>query len=187
MYFVAFICRERQVFWASFPDLPGCAVSANDPDEVIAEAEEALTIHIQNMIEEGRELPVPRSLAQIAEDSNFVSDADSLIVALIPYLRNAPAARLRITLDPILLARIDEAAKNAGERRSEYLAEAARQRLARDVDPDAKDPGGAPRFGPSVQELPRAQANVTSVLPSSTGETLESIREMLRHLDRPML
>ncbi len=187
IYFVALIRREDGVYRASFPDLTGCTVTSNDPDALVAEAEEALAIHIQSMIKNGSELPVPRSLAQVAADSNFVVNADNLIIALVPYIPESRAARLHVTLDSILLARIDQAAKNAGERRSEYLAEAARQRLARETGSGRRDTSGAAPSERSMPDLPTIEADDTVVLQTDTVKTLESIREMLRHLDRPML
>jgi hypothetical protein len=67
---------------------------------------------------------------QLRKDAVFRADSAGAMIALVPYAPPARAARVNITLDETLLARVDRAAETAGETRSGYLADAARRRLA---------------------------------------------------------
>src|SRR6478609_1296174 len=48
-----------------FPDLPGCISGGDDVDEALDNASEALTLYAQDLIDEGRQLPSPRTLAEL--------------------------------------------------------------------------------------------------------------------------
>ena len=129
MQVVALIHEENGVFGASFPDFLGCTTVADSLDAIIPKAAEALAFHVEGMIEDGP-LPAVRTLAQLRKDPIFREDSIGAMIALVPYAPPARAARINITVDESLLARVDRAAEAAGETRSGYLATAARQRLA---------------------------------------------------------
>jgi predicted RNase H-like HicB family nuclease len=130
MQVVTLIHEENGVFGASFPDFLGCITVADSLDAIIPKAAEVLAFHIEGMIEDGLELPPVRTLAQLRNDPVFRADSVGAMIALVPYAPPARAARINITLDESLLARVDRAAEAVGETRSGYLADAARRRLA---------------------------------------------------------
>jgi predicted RNase H-like HicB family nuclease len=130
MQVVALIHEENGVFGASFPDFLGCITVADSLDAIVPKAAEVLAFHIEGMIEDGLALPPVRTLAQLRKDPAFRADSAGAMIALVPYAPPARAARINITLDESLLARVDRAAEAAGETRSGYLADAARRRLA---------------------------------------------------------
>ncbi|MFL6197171.1 MAG: type II toxin-antitoxin system HicB family antitoxin [Thermoanaerobaculia bacterium] len=51
-----------------FPDFPGCVTAATDLEEARALAEEALSFHIDGMIEDGDPLPEPSEFKAIMSD-----------------------------------------------------------------------------------------------------------------------
>jgi predicted RNase H-like HicB family nuclease len=130
MQVVTLIHEENGVFGASFPDFLGCVTVADSLDAIVPKAAEVLAFHIEGMIEDGLPLPPARTLAQLRKDPAFRADSAGAMIALVPYAPPARAARINITLDESLLARVDRAAEAAGETRSGYLADAARRRLA---------------------------------------------------------
>ncbi len=58
-----------------FPDLPGCISGGDDVDEALENAPEALSFYAQDLIDNGRALPPPRTLAELKADPEF---ADAL-------------------------------------------------------------------------------------------------------------
>jgi predicted RNase H-like HicB family nuclease len=209
MQVVALIDEDSGVYRASFPDFPGCVTRANDPDEVLTKAAEVLALHINGMIAEGHDLPHVRPLSRLVDDRTFLQSSAGAMVALVPY---APANRpvnLNITIDEALLARVDQAAHAAGESRSMFLAEAARQRLARRPGPEGRSIEAtpapvevrppavlAPEHGaaPDTSDDPRSEEAAPRVLvtdpfsaevqPTDTAASLATIREILEHLDQ---
>jgi predicted RNase H-like HicB family nuclease len=63
-------------YGASFPDLPGCVTAAASLDEVLSMAKEALTLHIEDMLENGEQVPVPSPADEIDRE-------DALLIAAI--------------------------------------------------------------------------------------------------------
>ena len=54
-------------FGAYLPDLPGCVAAADTRDEVVKLIGEAVDIHLQAMKEDGDEIPLPTSSAELVE------------------------------------------------------------------------------------------------------------------------
>ena len=211
MQVVALIDEDNGVYNASFPDFPDCVTAANDPDEVLTKAAEVLALHINRMIADGRALPHVRPLSRLVDDRAFLANSAGAMVALVPY---APANRpvtLNITIDEVLLARIDHAAHAAGESRSMFLAKAAQQRLAArpvsegksseptptpvEVQPPAlaaADQDAMPVASHSLEAAGAATPVLTSMTepgfaetePTDTATSLATIREILEHLDQ---
>lgn len=46
---------------AYVPDLPGCAATGATRDELLATMRDAITLHLQGMIEDGERIPTPNS------------------------------------------------------------------------------------------------------------------------------
>jgi predicted RNase H-like HicB family nuclease len=128
MQAVALIHEENGAFGVSFPDFPGATTVGRSIDEALAKAVEALAFHIEGLAEDGN-VPEARTLSQLKSDSIFNEDAKGAAVAYVPYSPPTKAARVNLTFDEGLLARIDAAASSIGKTRSGFLAEAARERL----------------------------------------------------------
>ena len=114
-----------------FPDFPGC-VSAGETVQQAAEmAEEALSLHVEGMFEDGEPLPEPSPPDAPLPD--WLADAPGKTVAtvLIPVEVPGRTVRVNISLDEGLLARLDRAAAATGETRSGLIARAVREAIAR--------------------------------------------------------
>jgi predicted RNase H-like HicB family nuclease len=110
-------------FGVDFPDFPGCVSAGTTLDEARRMAQEALELHVSGMVEDGEELPAPRSLEAIMANPENGDAVAFLVTLREPADR---AVRVNITLPERLLRRIDERVKN----RSAFLARAAEKALA---------------------------------------------------------
>lgn len=115
--------RAGKGFSVFFPDVPGCTSAGGTEREAFANAEQALAAHLHLLAEAGEDIPHPSAEIQVDDDieevCRFLARVD------LP----GKAVRLNITLDEGLVASIDRVAKN----RSGFLAEAARDKLAREL------------------------------------------------------
>ena len=125
----ALIHEEDGVFGISFPDFPGAISTGRSEEEAIRKGSEALSFHVAGMVEDGDPLPVLRSLGELRSDREFRESAKGAVVALVPFEAPGRAVRLNISMDEHLLDAVDRAAQAAGQSRSAFLAEAARQRI----------------------------------------------------------
>ena len=111
-------------FSVSFPDFPGCITAGITLEDARHMAAEALAFHIDGMRSGGEQIPEPSTVDAIKADPE--NDGALLFLVDVP---DPPGRSLRInvTLPEDLIQAIDRTAKN----RSRFLAEAARERLAR--------------------------------------------------------
>jgi predicted RNase H-like HicB family nuclease len=74
--YVALIHKDHDSdYGVSFPDLPGCVTAGSTRDEAIAMAKEALTLHIEGLLEDGEDVPAPRPAEQIDRDGALLLTA----------------------------------------------------------------------------------------------------------------
>ena len=112
-----------------FPDLPGCTSSGDTVQETATNAAEALAGHVDVTLDAGEDIPLPSSPDAPLPD--WLQAAPGKIVAhvLVPVEMPGRSVRTNITLDEGLLARLDAAAAAEGMSRSEFIAQAVRDRL----------------------------------------------------------
>jgi predicted RNase H-like HicB family nuclease len=118
--YIAVIERAGSGFSAFFPDVPGCVSAGRTETETMKNAEEALALHLGEMVRAGESLPQPS--ATIPDDPEVEEHCRFIARVELP----GKAVRLNITMDEGLVAAIDRVASN----RSSFLAEAARRALA---------------------------------------------------------
>jgi predicted RNase H-like HicB family nuclease len=133
--YIAIVHKEaKSDFGVSFPDFPGCITAGKNIDEVKDMAQEALTIHIQGMLEDGDQLPAPSSLEGIMSDPDY-ANAIAFLVVSVPDVKPR-TVRVNVTLPEITLKQIDAAAKKRGMSRSSFLVHAA-QNAIQSIQSDA--------------------------------------------------
>ena len=122
--YIALINKEADSdYGASFPDLPGCVTAASTIDEVLSMAREALALHIEDMLENGEEIPAPTPPDKIDRD-------DALLIAAIDVPDTAKVERVNVTIPAIALARFDAFAAQLGMTRSGLFVEAVSRWIA---------------------------------------------------------
>ncbi|WP_028138598.1 type II toxin-antitoxin system HicB family antitoxin [Bradyrhizobium japonicum] len=114
-------------FGVSFPDLPGVTSSSTTLDEARAMAEEALTLHLEGMAEDGEAIPEPSSLEEIMSDPENRSG----VAILVSVKDEQPKiVRVNVTLPGDVLEQIDKYAEAHGYTRSGLLARAAKKLIS---------------------------------------------------------
>ncbi len=108
-----------------FPDLPGCVTQGDTPQHAAEMAMEALSLHIESMVEDGDAPPDP-SPPDAVPDWIDPSETEVVTHLLVPVEIPGRSVRVNITMDENLLQRADRAASEQGMTRSGLLAEAVR-------------------------------------------------------------
>jgi predicted RNase H-like HicB family nuclease len=122
--YIAFVHKDSNSdYGVSFPDFPGAVTGARTLDKAVEMAEEALALHVEGMLSEGKTIPDPSSLDRLAKHR------DGGMLILVPLRTDTLAMRVQVTLPAPVLRRIDEHAEEHGLSRSGFLAEAARHML----------------------------------------------------------
>lgn len=126
--YIAIVHKDpKSEFGVSFPDFPGCITAGTNIDEAKDMAQEALTLLIHGMIEDGEHLPTPSKLEEIMADPDF-ADAAAYLVVNVPDAKPR-TVRVNITVPEITLKQIDAEAKKRGMSRSSFLVHAAQNAI----------------------------------------------------------
>lgn len=128
MHYPAVIYKDKNSsFGVVFPDLPGCYSAGDTINEAAENAAEALQFYIDDILEDGDNIPKPSTLDRAKEKGKENGKVEALILvyASIP----APPRRVNISIDSNLLDEIDREAKRRGKTRSAFLAEGAKALL----------------------------------------------------------
>ena len=126
--YIAIVHKEaKSDFGVSFPDFPGCITAGKNIDEAKDMAQEALSLHIQGMLEDGERLPAPYRLEEIMDDPDY-ADAVAFLVVSVPDAKPR-TVRVNVTLPEMTLKQIDAAAKKRGMSRSSFLVHAAQNAI----------------------------------------------------------
>ena len=106
------------------PDLPGCFSAGDTLDEAMLNARQAIELWLEVAIDNKQAVPEPQSMAAHQSKRTFKDWTWGLVTVDIASLSDK-VERINITLPSRVLRRIDQAAKNAGESRSGYIARRA--------------------------------------------------------------
>ncbi len=124
-YYHALVHKDDDsAYGVEFPDLPGCFSAADDVDDVVPNAIEALSLWFENAEE-----VTPSSVETVR---TAVTDqlAHGAFLVMVPWIgRGGKPTRVNISLDRVMLGAIDEAAATRRLTRSAFLAEAARNEI----------------------------------------------------------
>lgn len=110
------------------PDLPGCFSAGDTLDEAVASASEAITAWIETVLDDGDDVPAPGAIEMHRKKREFKGWIWAL-AEVDPAVLSDKAERVNITLPARVLKRVDEAARQANESRSGFLARAALQAI----------------------------------------------------------
>ena len=125
-YYRAVVHKEvDSAYGVNFPDLPGCISAADEIEDVIPNATEALSLWFEDADEAMDPSRVEAIRKQVAEDL-----AEGAFLVMVPWIgRNTKPARVNISMDRAMLDAIDTAAGMRRLTRSTFLAEAARNEI----------------------------------------------------------
>ena len=112
----------RSDYGVTVPDLPGCTSVGDTLEEALTNAEEAIRVYLEVLVEDGGAIPTPSREAPPLEAGQIVGVVDVDLDKMEPTRK---AQRLNVSIPGYAVAMIDEAAKRAGTSRSGYLTKAA--------------------------------------------------------------
>ena len=117
-------------FGVSFPDFPGCITAGGTIDEAKDMAHDALSLHVNGMLEDGENIPSPSKLEDVMDDPDY-SNAAAIMVVSVSETKPR-SVRVNITVPEDMLRRIDNTAKKRGMSRSSFLVHAAQNAITSD-------------------------------------------------------
>ncbi|GGB44389.1 CopG family transcriptional regulator [Roseibium aquae] len=127
-YYIALVHQDGQsAFGVQFPDVPGCFSAADDMNDLIANASEALALHL-----EGEGLPDARPLDALRTDPEIAEElARGAFLVAVPYISlTGRTVKANITMDAGLKEAATAVADARGLTLSSYLADLARRDIA---------------------------------------------------------
>jgi predicted RNase H-like HicB family nuclease len=108
-YFIALVHKDvDSSFGVQFPDIPGCFSAADEMDDVVANAAEALSLWAEDT-----DMPHPRSIQEIIADREIAAElAAGAFLVSVPFTENdTRVVSANISLERGMLKAIDAAAK----------------------------------------------------------------------------
>lgn len=115
-------------YGVTVPDLPGCFSAGDTFDDALESVVEAIDLHLEGIVEDGGEIPVPRAIAGHRANPDYAGGVWAAVEIDMTRF-DGRAEKINITLPRNLLARIDAYVKSHGATRSGFLAEAARRAM----------------------------------------------------------
>ncbi len=116
--YIAIVRSDREYgYTASFPDFPGCVAEAPALEPVIAKAKEALSLHIERLLEANQKICSPTVADRIER-------GDASLLAAIDVPDDLRIAQIDVAIPVLSLARIDSFAGRHGLTRSALFVEA---------------------------------------------------------------
>lgn len=109
-------------FGVTVPDLPGCFSQGDSVKNALINAEEAILLHSEALIEDATQVPDASDVIDLAE---FHGDEGQAFLAYVDVDMDAllgPVKRINVTFRHATLAIIDNRAAAMEMNRSEYLA-----------------------------------------------------------------
>ncbi|MCU7839745.1 MAG: type II toxin-antitoxin system HicB family antitoxin [Candidatus Thiodiazotropha sp. (ex Troendleina suluensis)] len=110
------------------PDLPGCFSAGDTLDEAIELAQEAILLHLEGVLDAGKEIPQSSSIKQLKKAQAYDDWVWALADVDLSEIQG-PSVRVNVTVPTRALRWIDKAAKSAGESRSGFLVRAAMEKV----------------------------------------------------------
>lgn len=116
-------------YGVTVPDLPGCFSAGDTFEDALESATEAIDLHLEGLVEDGNEVPVPRSVTEHRNNPEF-ADGVWAIVDVDVSRFDGRTEKINITVPRRVLAKIDNYVKAHGATRSGFLVEAAKRVMA---------------------------------------------------------
>lgn len=115
---------KRHAYGVVVPDLPGCFSAGDTLEEALSNAQEAILLHLEGLLDDQKPIPKPSALASLQRKRAFKGWTWAVVDFDLSELGDK-AARINITLPQRILRAVDAHARRSGETRSGFLARAA--------------------------------------------------------------
>jgi len=113
-------------YGVTVPDLPGCFSAADTFDDAMESVKEAIDLHLEGLVEDGGDVPVPRPITEHRGNADFADGIWAMVDVDVSRF-DGRTEKINITVPRRVLAKIDTYAKAYGATRSGFLVEAARR------------------------------------------------------------
>jgi predicted RNase H-like HicB family nuclease len=114
----------RHAYGVVVPDLPGCFSAGDTLDEAMTNAQEAILLHLEGLLDEGKPFPKASDIERLRNKRGLRNWTWAIVDVDMSQLGDK-AARINITLPQLVLRAVDAHARRQGETRSGFLARAA--------------------------------------------------------------
>ena len=114
----------RHAYGVVVPDLPGCFSAGDTLDEALMNAQGAILLHLEGLLDDGKPLPKASNIEQLRRKRSFRNWTWAIVDVDMSQIGDK-AARINITLPQRILRAVDAHARRRGETRSGFLARAA--------------------------------------------------------------
>ena len=124
---------EKSAYGVVVPALPGCFSAGDTYEEAMANAREAIELHVESLLDAGEVIPQVDNEALI-RDARASKDMAGWIMGFVhvdPEALDETVERVNLSLPKRVLHAIDKAAEQAKMSRSGFLAEAGLKAAAR--------------------------------------------------------
>jgi len=143
--FIAIVKRDGDAgYTASFPDFPSCAVAAATVEHVMAKAKEALSLHIERLLEANHRIGDPTA-------ADAIERGDALLLAAVEVPDDLRIAHIDLAMPALSLARIDAFARRHGLTHAALFVEAVNRWAMQEAAP--RDRRGSTADGPTLFDL----------------------------------
>jgi len=115
-------------YGVTVPDLPGCFSAGDTFEEALDCVKEAIDLHLEGLVEQGEEVPVPHPIQEHQSNHDFADGIWALVDVDVSRF-DGRAEKINITVPRRVLILIDAYAKAHGTTRSGFLVEAARRAM----------------------------------------------------------
>lgn len=127
--YYALVHKDKDsAFGLHFPDLPGVFSAADEQDDIVANAIEALRLWAED-----EAMPAPSEIEAIVARKDVQDDlARGAFLVRVPFIEDGTrVVRANVTFEKATLEAIDRAATERGLTRAAFLASAARKEIER--------------------------------------------------------
>src|SRR5258705_8554844 len=169
--FIAIVKRDGEVgYTASFPDFASCAVAAPTVEHVIARAREALSLHIERLLEANHRICDPTA-------ADAIERGDALLFAAVKVPDDLRIAHVDLAMPALSLARIDAFARRHGLTHAALFVEAVNRWAMQEAAAPRERRGSTPD-GPTLFDLAnplelRVEPIAATIDPQDDADTRE--------------
>lgn len=117
--------NETTAWGVVVPDLPGCFSAGDTLEEAMIQAEEAVILWIEAMLDAGETIPVPTSIEALRLAHTKLDGWLWALVKVDPAMLDDTLERVNISLPRRVLHRLDALARSSGETRSGCISRLA--------------------------------------------------------------
>ncbi|MEE3608243.1 type II toxin-antitoxin system HicB family antitoxin [Avibacterium paragallinarum] len=121
---------EKHAYGVVVPDVPGCFSAGDTLEEAFTNAKEAIAFHIEGMLEDGEEIPLPTDLQRHMQNKEYEGFTFTVVDVDLTHLMGK-AEKINVTLPKILINKIDNYVSTHPQykSRSGFLAQIATDKL----------------------------------------------------------